>query len=82
MANLEEADKLAWTGQAAFQQSTLKEWTFEGRRAGMFKSAWSEGTGLAFVTLDGAGHMAPVKKRRESLYAVMRWLHGTPLIDI
>lgn len=72
VGNLREASKLEWAGQSQFNAIDLQEWTFEGKKAGMAKAVG----GLSFVTLDGAGHTAPAKKRPESLYVLQKWLDG------
>ncbi|KZV84505.1 alpha/beta-hydrolase [Exidia glandulosa HHB12029] len=72
VGNLREAAKLEWPGQEGFNALELHDWTYEGKRAGKAKSFG----GLSFVTLDGAGHAAPAKRRPESLHVLQQWLHG------
>lgn len=44
---------LEWSGQDEFAQQPLREWTVDGKSAGVTRSAGP----LTFVTVDGAGHM-------------------------
>ncbi|KAH7101843.1 carboxypeptidase Y [Auriculariales sp. MPI-PUGE-AT-0066] len=82
VGNLQEAEKLQWSGQQIFQQQALEEWSVDGsgKRSGTFKTARSGGTELAVVTLDGTGHMAPTKKRREALHVLNKWITGQALV--
>ncbi|TFK38772.1 serine carboxypeptidase [Crucibulum laeve] len=66
---------LEWSGKTAFGRQDLREWSVEGKRAGVTRSA----RGLTFATIDGAGHMAPYDRPKESLALVNRWLNGTDL---
>ncbi|KIP08636.1 hypothetical protein PHLGIDRAFT_126931 [Phlebiopsis gigantea 11061_1 CR5-6] len=61
---------LEWTGQDEFAAQPLREWKVGGQKAGLTRSAGP----LTFVTIDGAGHMAPYDKGEESLEIVKRWL--------
>lgn len=44
---------LEWTGQEEFRADELKEWTVDGKPAGVVRS----GGGLTYATIAGAGHM-------------------------
>ncbi|KAJ7288105.1 Alpha/Beta hydrolase protein [Mycena rebaudengoi] len=66
---------LEWSGQIAFRAEPLREWTVDGKRAGIMRSA----QGFTFATLDAAGHMVPYDKPKESLEMINRWLAGQPL---
>jgi len=66
---------LEWTGQASFVAQPLTEWEVDGKVAGMTRSAGP----FTFATIDGAGHMAPYDKPKESLELVKRWLAGEEL---
>ncbi|KAJ7053908.1 serine carboxypeptidase [Mycena amicta] len=66
---------LEWSGQEEFAQQPLSEWTVDGKRAGQTRSAGA----FTFATIDGAGHMAPYDKPKESLEMVQRWLAGKEL---
>ncbi|KAI0258671.1 Alpha/Beta hydrolase protein [Gloeopeniophorella convolvens] len=46
----------------------LHPWNLKGKRAGMMRSA----QGLTFLTIDGAGHMAPYSKPVEVLSLMQR----------
>ncbi|TFK38771.1 serine carboxypeptidase [Crucibulum laeve] len=67
--------ELEWSGQEEFGSQDLREWTVDGKRAGLTRSAG----GLTFATVEGAGHMVPYDKPKESLALVNRWLNGTAL---
>ncbi|KAJ7314831.1 serine carboxypeptidase [Mycena albidolilacea] len=66
---------LEWSGQAEFASQPLREWTVNGKRAGKTRSA----KGFTFATVDGAGHMVPYDKPKQSLEMVNRWITGQPL---
>ncbi|KAJ7737094.1 Alpha/Beta hydrolase protein [Mycena metata] len=66
---------LEWSGQTEFRAQELREWTVDGKRAGRTRTAG----GLTFATVDGAGHMVPYDKPKESLEMVNRWIAGEPL---
>lgn len=53
VGNLKWAEALEWTGSKEFFGKELKEWTVNGKRAGMTKSSGA----FTFATVDGAGHM-------------------------
>ncbi|KAJ7596550.1 Alpha/Beta hydrolase protein [Mycena floridula] len=63
---------LEWSGKEDFNAKPLREWTVDGKRAGLTRSA----KGLTFATIDNAGHMAPYNKPKESLELVKRWLYA------
>ncbi|KAF7307577.1 Carboxypeptidase [Mycena indigotica] len=66
---------LEWIGQKEFVAQPLREWLVAGKRAGLMRAAGP----LTFATIDGAGHMAPYDKPKESLEMVRRWLAGQEL---
>ncbi|EPQ61308.1 serine carboxypeptidase [Gloeophyllum trabeum ATCC 11539] len=66
---------LAWSGQAEFAGQQLRDWEVGGAVAGKTRSA----QGFTFATIEGAGHMAPYDKPKESLELVNRWLAGEEL---
>ncbi|KAF8148174.1 serine carboxypeptidase [Mycena galopus ATCC 62051] len=66
---------LEWSGRSEFAAQPLREWTVNGKRAGKTRSA----KGFTFATVDGAGHMVPCDKPKESLEMVKRWIAGKPL---
>lgn len=47
---------LEWSGQEEFGQEELREWTVNGRKAGVVRMFG----GFAFATIDGGGHMVYV----------------------
>ncbi|KAI0086931.1 serine carboxypeptidase [Irpex rosettiformis] len=61
---------LDWTGKDAFRAADTRQWEVDGRVAGLIQSAER----LTFVTIDGAGHMVPYDKPKESLELIGRWL--------
>ncbi|KAG7090430.1 hypothetical protein E1B28_009549 [Marasmius oreades] len=66
---------LEWSGKEGFREQRLREWVVDGKVAGKMRRLG----GLTFVTVDGAGHMAPYDKPKESLELVNRWLAGEKL---
>ena len=44
---------LEWTKQDAFRSQPLRDWTVDGKVAGVVRS----GGGLTYATISGAGHM-------------------------
>ncbi|XP_006457521.1 hypothetical protein AGABI2DRAFT_139843 [Agaricus bisporus var. bisporus H97] len=61
---------LEWSGQKEFVKEELREWTVDGKRAGLVRAK----RGLTFATVDAAGHMVPYDKPKEALALVQRWL--------
>lgn len=61
---------LDWSGKTRFASQELREWEVDGAVAGKTRSA----KGLTFATVDGAGHMVPYDKPKESLALINRWL--------
>ena len=45
--------ELEWTGQEAFVAEPLRDWTVDGKAAGLTRSAGA----FTFATVHGAGHM-------------------------
>ncbi|KAE9394304.1 alpha/beta-hydrolase [Gymnopus androsaceus JB14] len=66
---------LEWSGHEAFASQELREWTVNGKKAGITRSA----KGFTFATVEGAGHMVPYDKPKESLMLVQRWMAGEEL---
>lgn len=62
---------LEWSGQEAFVSQPMRDWFVNDIVVGRTRS-WK---GLTFATIDGAGHMAPADKPKESLEMVKRWLN-------
>jgi len=69
--NEEMSLALEWTGQEAFKSQPLRQWHVDSHVAGVTRSAGN----LAFVTIDGAGHMVPYDMPVESLELLRRWLN-------
>lgn len=44
---------MEWSGQEAFRNETLKEWSMDGKAAGKFRKHGN----LAFATIFGTGHL-------------------------
>lgn len=61
---------MEWSGQSKFAAQELRQWTVDGHKAGVTRSA----EGLTFATIDGAGHMVPHDKPAEALALLQRWL--------
>ncbi|KAI0772248.1 serine carboxypeptidase [Irpex lacteus] len=70
IGNKNMVDSLDWTGKGTFRAAGSREWKVDGEVAGLVRS----GGGLTFVTLDGAGHLVPYDKPKESLQLIQRWL--------
>ncbi|KAF8991373.1 Alpha/Beta hydrolase protein [Cyathus striatus] len=66
---------LEWSGQRAFGEVEKRVWEVDGKRAGVTKSMGS----FTFATIDGAGHMVPYDKPKETLVVLQRWLAGEDL---
>jgi carboxypeptidase C (cathepsin A) len=66
---------LEWSGQEAFSSQDLREWTIDGKKAGITRNA----KGFTFATVEGAGHMVPYDKPKEALKLVQRWIAGEEL---
>ncbi|KAJ3571869.1 hypothetical protein NP233_g3480 [Leucocoprinus birnbaumii] len=62
---------LEWSGREHFVKEELREWTVDGKKAGLVRSKHH---GLTFATVDAAGHMVPFDKPKEALTLVQRWL--------
>ncbi|KAJ8503551.1 hypothetical protein ONZ45_g10765 [Pleurotus djamor] len=62
--------QMEWSGKEEFSKLPLREWTVDGAVAGRVRSA----KGLTFLTIEGAGHMAPFDKPKETLEMVKRWI--------
>ncbi|KIY47803.1 alpha/beta-hydrolase [Fistulina hepatica ATCC 64428] len=71
------ARALQWSGQAAFAAAPFSDWRIDGVPAGKIRSV--EGGLLTFATIDGAGHMVPYDKPKESLEMLQRWMKGFSL---
>ncbi|KIY70685.1 serine carboxypeptidase [Cylindrobasidium torrendii FP15055 ss-10] len=67
--------ELDWTYKAEYNDAELRDWTVDGKKAGITRST----NGLTFATIDAAGHMVPFDKPKESLELVSRWLAGKEL---
>ncbi|KAH7909697.1 serine carboxypeptidase [Hygrophoropsis aurantiaca] len=61
---------MKWSGQKGYVAQPLRTWSVDGHEVGKTRSA----NGLTFATIQGAGHMAPYDKPKESLELVRRWL--------
>ncbi|KAF9262351.1 serine carboxypeptidase [Marasmius fiardii PR-910] len=62
--------ELEWSGREKFKKQELREWFVDGKVAGKTRSSGK----FTFATVDGAGHMVPYDKPKESLELVNRWL--------
>ncbi|KAI0033637.1 serine carboxypeptidase [Vararia minispora EC-137] len=67
--------RLDWSGRTEFAAQELRDWKVDGKVAGKTRSA----NGLAFATVNAAGHMVPYDKPAEALHLVRHWLADTPL---
>jgi len=61
---------LEWTGKDTFRAQPLEEWKVDGHVAGLVRRSGP----LMFATVNGAGHMVPRDKPKESLELLKRWL--------
>lgn len=67
-------DNLRWSGQAEYR---LKKWQKLPDGMGVTgKWKTSKDGRLAFVGVDGAGHMVPGDQREGSYHILQRWIHG------
>ncbi|KAG8884914.1 hypothetical protein FRB99_004497, partial [Tulasnella sp. 403] len=53
IGNMRWTEELEWTGHEDFVAQSLREWTVDGKRAGITRSA----RGLTYATVENAGHM-------------------------
>ncbi|KAI0258669.1 Alpha/Beta hydrolase protein [Gloeopeniophorella convolvens] len=67
--------ELEWFGHDDFAAQPLREWGFNGMKAGKVRSAH----GFTFATVDDAGHMVPYNQPEVSLALVQRWIADRPL---
>ncbi|CCM00613.1 uncharacterized protein FIBRA_02649 [Fibroporia radiculosa] len=63
---------MEWTGQQAFVDQPLREWSVDGQVAGLTRSAGP----LTFLTLDNAGHMPAYDTPKAAQVMLQRWLAG------
>lgn len=61
---------LEWSGQKSFISQPMHNWLVDGKIVGKARS-WK---GLTYATIDGAGHMAPADKPKETFEMVKRWI--------
>jgi len=61
---------MEWSGQKAFAAESLREWKVDGKLAGLTRQHGN----FTFATINGAGHLAPHDKPKESLAMLNRWL--------
>jgi len=61
---------LEWSGQESFISQPMHNWLVDGKIVGKARS-WK---GLTYATIDGAGHMAPADKPKETFEMVKRWI--------
>ncbi|TFK38756.1 serine carboxypeptidase [Crucibulum laeve] len=62
---------MEWSGGNEFRKQDLETWNVDGKKAGKVRSAM----GLSFVTVEGAGHMVPYDKPKQSLELCNRWIY-------
>ncbi|KAG8775314.1 hypothetical protein FRC12_001556 [Ceratobasidium sp. 428] len=75
VGNQKWIQSLDWTGSGAYTAEKDREWTVDGKTAGITRSAH----GLTFATVNGAGHMVPYDKPKEALIMLTRWLEDKDL---
>lgn len=75
IGNLRWVEALEWRGKEACNAQSAREWFVHGEAAGITK-AWN---GLAFTTVEGAGHLVPYDKPVQALAMVNRWLERRAL---
>ncbi|PPQ84535.1 hypothetical protein CVT25_007605, partial [Psilocybe cyanescens] len=67
--------RFEWSGHDEFASQPLREWAVDGKKTGLTRKA----KGLTYATIDGAGHLVPYDKPKESLALVNRWLSNEEL---
>ncbi|KAH7101286.1 serine carboxypeptidase [Auriculariales sp. MPI-PUGE-AT-0066] len=75
VGNLRSANELEWSGANRFRAAELREWSVQGKKAGIVKSFGP----FTFATVDSASHLVPREKPEESLAMLNRWLSEKPL---
>ncbi|KAG8775315.1 hypothetical protein FRC12_001557 [Ceratobasidium sp. 428] len=75
VGNQKWTQDLDWTGRDAYTAEKDREWTVDGKTAGITRSAY----GLTFATVKEAGHMVPYDKPKEALAMLTRWLEDKEL---
>ncbi|QRW13018.1 Serine carboxypeptidase [Ceratobasidium sp. AG-Ba] len=75
VGNQKWTESLDWTGSAAYISEKDREWSVDGKVAGITRSAH----GLTFATVNAAGHMVPYDKPKEALVMLNNWLEGKEL---
>ncbi|KAG8700553.1 hypothetical protein FRC09_005890 [Ceratobasidium sp. 395] len=75
VGNQKWTQDLEWTGRDAYTAEKDREWTVDGKTAGITRSAY----GLTFATVKEAGHMVPYDKPKEALAMLTRWLEDKEL---
>ena len=70
-------DRLGWTGQAAFQVATWRDWEFKNLDGTLRKDGEEKRKGKPkFVSVDGAGHTSP-GDQPEAVWSVMKgWIEN------
>ncbi|KAL4251422.1 peptidase S10 family protein [Pleurotus pulmonarius] len=61
---------MEWSGKEEYNKQGLRDWVVDEKLAGKTRSA----NGLTLATVEGAGHMAPHDKPKETLKMLLRWL--------
>ncbi len=72
-------EALEWSGAEQFRKAELRDF-YLGDAEEPAGKAKSSGL-LTYVQIGGAGHMVPLDKPAESLYATERWLAGEPIAE-
>ncbi|KAH6884319.1 carboxypeptidase Y [Coprinopsis sp. MPI-PUGE-AT-0042] len=67
---------LDWSGKEGFSKAEIKAWYADPRNMSKSGDVKSYG-GLSFLTIEGAGHIAPYDKPDESLWMVNQWLDNS-----
>ncbi|EIN08472.1 alpha/beta-hydrolase [Punctularia strigosozonata HHB-11173 SS5] len=63
---------MEWSGRKEFLETEARDWIVDNEVVGKVRTARD----FTFVYMNGAGHMAPYDKPRESLRLISRWINA------
>lgn len=67
-------ENLSWRGAAGYRAATWKSLTAAGIKNGKGEWKASEDGKLAFVAMDGAGHMVPLDQPEVAAQIIQKWI--------